>query len=96
MIFSCGENMNINNQEVNIEDLFSDKYMHKEINKGLFLSDYQIEILNKYDIVVNKKTNVNDIIMQASEILDLDDDIDDLEQVIKEISEFNYYSNTNK
>ena len=88
--------MNINNQEVNIDDLFNDKYMHKEVKKGLFLSEYQIEVLNKYDIDINKISNVNDIIMLASEILDLDDDVEDLEQVIKEISEFNYYSNTNK
>ena len=31
-----------NDQEINIEDLQSQKYMHKEIRKGIFLSDYQL------------------------------------------------------
>ena len=50
MIFLIGEKMKINNEEIDISDLVSQKYMHKEIKKGLFLSDYQIEVLLKYDI----------------------------------------------
>ena len=33
--------MKINNEEININDLVDNKYMHKEIKKGIFLSDYQ-------------------------------------------------------
>ena len=29
--FFLGENMKINNQEINIDDLLDQKYMHKEI-----------------------------------------------------------------
>ena len=32
--------MKINGDKVNIDDLFDEKYMHKEIKKGIFLSDY--------------------------------------------------------
>mgnify|MGYP006967362047 CR=1 FL=1 len=30
--------MEINSQEINIDDLYSQKYMHKEVKKGIFLS----------------------------------------------------------
>ena len=30
--------MQIDNQNIDIDDLVSDKYMHKEIKKGIFLS----------------------------------------------------------
>ena len=39
-----GKNMIINNQNINIDDLVSDKYMHKKLDNGLFLSDYQIDV----------------------------------------------------
>lgn len=88
--------MIINDQNIDINDLISDKYMHKEVKKGIFLSDYQIEVLSRYDIDINKVSSINDIILLASDILEIEDDADDLDQVIKEISEFNYYTNTNK
>ena len=94
--FFLGENMKINNQEINIDDLLDQKYMHKEIKKGIFLSEYQIEVLLRYGIDVNKCSSINDIIFLATEILEDDPDASDLDGVINEMSEFNYYSNTNK
>ena len=88
--------MIINNQNINIEDLTSEKYMHKEIKKGIFLSEYQIEVLNKYNIDPNNCSSIKDLIMQIDEVLDEEYDADDLEQVSREISEFDYYANTNK
>ena len=87
--------MKINNENINIDDLFNQKYMHKEIKKGIFLSEYQIEVLNKYDINVEEIVSINDLIYQIDEILQLDD-YEDLELVANEISEFYYYANTNK
>ncbi len=88
--------MNINNQDINMEDLISDKYMHKEIKKGIYLSEYQIEVLNKYDIKPEECGTINDLIMLIDLILEDEEDADDLEQISREISEFNYYANTNK
>jgi len=88
--------MNINGENIDISDLISQKYMHKEIKKGLFLSDYQIEVLMKYDINPYKCSGIEDLIFQIDEVLEDDDTLDDLENVSREISEFNYYSNTNK
>ena len=88
--------MQIDNQNIDIDDLVSDKYMHNEIKKGIFLSEYQIEVLTRYQIDLDKISSVEELIMIMDEIIDEDPDSDDLEQISKEISEFNYYSNTNK
>ena len=82
-------------KNVNIDDLFSSKYMHKEIKKGIFLSEYQIEVLNRYDIDPYKCSSINDILFLVDEILDEVDE-DDLYMVYNELNEFNYYSNINK
>lgn len=87
--------MKINDEQINIDDLISQKYMHKEIKKGLFLSEYQIEILKKYNIDIDKISTINDLIFQIDEILE-DGDCEDLEVVANELSEFYYYANTNK
>lgn len=42
--------MLINKQEINIDDLFDDKYMHKNIGNDIYLNDYQIQVLMKYKI----------------------------------------------
>ncbi len=88
--------MNINGQEVNINDLYDKKYMHKEIKKGIYLSEYQIEVLNRYGIDPMKYGSINDIMFLIDEILEDDADADDLDNISREISEFNYYANTNK
>jgi len=88
--------MKINNQDVDINDLVSDRYMHKEVKKGIYLSDYQVEVLNNYGINIDECGSINDLIMLIDEVLEDDIEADDLEQISKEISEFNYYTNTNK
>lgn len=87
--------MKINDEQINIDDLISQKYMHKEIKKGLFLSEYQIEVLKKYNIDIDKISTINDLIFQIDEIIE-DGDCEDLELVANELSEFYYYANTNK
>ncbi len=87
--------MNINNQNVNIDDLFDKKYMHKKLNNGIFLSDYQIEVLNRYDIDVNTIGSISELIYLIDEVLESEDD-SELDSISKEIIEFNYYTNTNK
>lgn len=88
--------MNINGQEVDINDLYDKKYMHKEIKKGIYLSEYQIEVLNRYGIDPMECGSIKDIMFLIDEILEDDADADDLDNVSREISEFNYYANTNK
>ena len=87
--------MLINNQEVNIDDLYSSKYMHKEIKKGIFLTEYQLDVLSRNGIDANSCGSINDLMYMIDEILDESDD-EELDAVYNEISEFNYYSNVNK
>ena len=88
--------MKINNEEININDLVDDKYMHKEIKKGIFLSDYQVDVLLKYQINPFKCASIQELIYLIDEVLDDESDADDLDGVSREIAEFNYYTNTNK
>ena len=87
--------MKINNDEVNIDDLVSNKYMHNEIKKGIFLSDYQIEVLMRNNINPYECGSVNELIYLIDEALEEEND-EELDIVSREIMEFNYYSNTNK
>ena len=88
--------MNINGQEVDIKDLYDNKYMHKEIKNGIYLYEYQCEVLNRYGINPKECASINDIMFLIDEILEDDPDADDLDNISREISEFNYYANTNK
>lgn len=66
-----------------------------KINNKLYLTNYQIEILNKYNIDYKSLGNLSSIIYVAEEILEKDD-YEDLDEIIKELAERNYYENTNK
>lgn len=87
--------MIINNQEINIDDLYSQKYMHKEVKKGIFLSEYQIDVLRRNGINIDECGSINDLMYYIDEIIDESDD-EELDIVYNEIMEFNYYSNVNK
>lgn len=87
--------MLINNQNIDINDLISDKYMHKEFKNGIFLSENQIQILKMFDIDAEKCSNIKELMFYIEDILDQEYD-EDLDTVSKEIAEFNYYTNTNK
>ena len=88
--------MEINGENINIEDLFNEKYMHKEVKKGIFLSDNQLEILKLNNIDIDQISSIDELIYILDEILDDDPDNIDLENVLNEIVEYNYYANTNK
>ena len=66
-----------------------------KINNKLYLTNYQIEILNKYNIDYKSLGNLSSIIYVAEEILE-EDDYEDLDEIIRELAERNYYENKNK
>lgn len=68
--------------------------MHKKIN-NLYLTDNQIEILNRYNIDYKKCTSMNELLYYIDECLELEES-DELEKISLEIAEANYYMNTNK
>ncbi len=74
----------------NFDDLVpkSDSW-HKERGKGVYLTDYQVQVLKRNGININ--SSINMILMEVNEILsDVEDE--ELEQVAKELDEMNYYN----
>jgi len=66
-----------------------------KINDKLYLTNKEIEVLDKYEI--NYNTSIDLLMYEIDEILnDSLGDLSDLEEVSNSIAEFNYYHNTNK
>ena len=65
------------------------------INDKLYLSNNQIDILNRYNIEYKSKS-IEELMFELDEILNDDPDYDDLEKLSLELAEFNYYYNTKK
>ena len=86
-------------KDYNLNDLLNDINFESnklvKINNKLYLTNYQIEILNKYNIDYKSLGNLSSIIYVAEEILE-EDDYEDLDEIIRELAERNYYENTNK
>lgn len=70
------------------------KFMRR-VFKDIYLSDEQIDILNKYNIDYHKYNDIKMLIYAIEELLNYCY-YDDLDLVSREISEFDYYHNTNK
>lgn len=89
----------MNNNDYNLDDfeiMGNEKTFLKQHN-NIYISAEQIEILKKYDIDINKYTNVSELIYDIEECLnDSYDVLEDLEWVSQTLSEYNYYNNTNK
>lgn len=67
----------------------------QKVNDNLVLTKYQIDVLTRNGIDLQTVTSLHDIIYEAEEIYE--DTLDEeLEQVLDELSERNYYENTNK
>lgn len=92
--------MIINGKEVSIDDLVETIDINNNIpktrKKGLVLRDSQIETLKKYNIEYENFTSLSSLIFEIEEILTYETDLDDLEELSAELSEQNYYNNTNK
>lgn len=92
--------MKINNKEININELvkevYSDKSMLKMRKNGIYLSDNDIEVLNRYDINYNNYSSLSSLLFEIEQVLNESYSADDLEELSKSLAELNYYNNTNK
>lgn len=92
--------MKINNKEININELvkevYSDKSMLKMRKNGIYLSDNDIEVLNRYDINYNNYSSLSSLLFEIEQVLNELYSADDLEELSKSLAELNYYNNTNK
>ena len=67
----------------------------KKVN-GIYITENQVKVLEKYGIDIKQYQNVNELIYCIESILNNGDSMDDLEWVSENLSEYNYYANTNK
>lgn len=63
--------------------------------KGIVLTNKEIDVLKRNEIDYEKYTSVSELLYDIDEILSYTDD-EELEVVSENISERNYYLNTNK
>ena len=91
--------MNFNSDE--IDKYVFDTFKNNKLNKvnNIYLSNKQIDILNKYRIDYKNVVDINELIFKVEEYIDENysyEEMDDLEILSQELAEFNYYYNTNK
>jgi len=67
-----------------------------KINNDVFLTNYEINILEMYKIDYKTCNNYQNILFYIEEELEQNDDAQELEQIILSISERHYYQNTHK
>lgn len=81
---------------MNIEEDFNKRGL-KQRKNGIYLSDEQINILEKYNINYLNYNNINELIFYIEDYLNNSYmELEDLESVSEALSNFNYYNNTNK
>ncbi|CCY93535.1 unknown [Firmicutes bacterium CAG:884] len=77
---------------IDLEDY--NKYFHKRIG-NLYLSQAEMDILDMYEIDYKKYNDIKLLMYEIEEVLE-EEDSDELEWVLNELAEFNYYNNTKK
>ena len=77
---------------INLDDY--NKYFHKKVG-NLYLSQAEIDILKINEINYEKYNNIKLLIYEIEEELE-NNYSEELEWVLNELSEFDYYNNTNK
>jgi len=71
----------------------------KQRKNGLLLSDEQIEILRRHNINYENYNNLSSLIFKIEEYIEEVGnymEINDIDELSKQLSEQNYYQNTNK
>ncbi len=94
--------MKINNEEVNIEDLYDrldlkSSFLKRREN-GLLLNDHQVSVLKNYHIDYHNHANLSSLLFAIDQYLNDHNDIDSfaLEEVYQQLQEIHYYQETNK
>lgn len=85
--------MNLDKEIINFDN--KEKKMHKVRENGIYLSDEQIEILNRYDINYQTCSSVMQLIYLIDDIME-EEIIEELDEIATFLEEHKYYYNTNK
>lgn len=88
--------MIINGKEVTIEELIGNEDLHNNLgklrNNNLYLSDYQISVLERNQISYQNINSMKELSFKIEEILNDEDTLDpELEEVSRQIDEYRYY-----
>ncbi len=78
-----------------MEEIDFEKRFLKERNHGIWLSDEEVRILERYEIPYQSCMKLTEILYYIDRILE-EEEIEELENLSIQISERNYYQNTNK
>lgn len=91
--------MMINSKDISIDEAIKvanyEELLLKRRENNLLLSDYQVAVLNRNGIDINKFINIRDLLFEIENCLD-DYFNDELDLVGSQISEYIYYSDTKK
>ena len=80
----------MNNDLINYDDK---KLLHKDIGNGIYLNDYQINLLKSYNIDYQNCKSIEELMYLIESYVDCDEEV---ESLLDELSEFHYYHDTNK
>lgn len=89
----------IDNREIDI--FIEETIKNNSLNKinNIYLSNKQINVLERYNIDYKNVVDISELIFKVEEYIEENyayEELDDLENLSLELSEFNYYYNTNK
>ena len=79
-----------------LEDLDIKNNLHTYVVNDIYLSNKQINVLKRNNINYKKYTNLSTLIYDIEEYLNDGNDDLELENLLDELVEFNYYMNTKK
>ena len=80
-----------------VEEFYFKKNEHKLRENDLYLSDYQVEVLKRYNLDYHDLSDMKSLLFMIEDILEQSpEELEDLAEVADQISEFNYYNLTNK
>ena len=82
------------NLEKLINDAINDNTLVK-INSKIYLTNYQIAVLERFHIEYNKCNDIKDILFLIDDYLESDYE-EELDELSKNLQEFSYYNYTNK
>ena len=92
--------MQIRDQNINIDELVEkvdiDKNIPLKRKNGIVLRDSQIEILKRNGIKYKEHANIQSLIFEIEEEINEGNIDEELEWLVEELSEINYYNYTNK
>ena len=89
--------MIVNGKEVSVDDLLIDEDLRKNLSEvrenNLILSDYQISVLERNQIIYNNCHSMKELSFQIEEVLNDSFEVDpELEEVSRQIDEYRYYN----